>query len=77
MISPVQWGHFVALISISLKQNGHFFVAGVSSGSVFLPIDITLLTSFTIRKITKAIIRKLITAVINLPYIIVAPLIVT
>lgn len=72
--SLVQCGHFVAFMSISLQQYGHFLVVGFSSTG-FLPNDISLLISFTNKKITKAIIRKLITAVINLPYAIVAPLI--
>ncbi len=50
-------------------------VVGSGSASFFLPRDMTLLTALTSRKMISAMIRKLITAVMNLPYAMWAPLI--
>ena len=45
---------------------GHFLVSGAAS-SFFLPIDVILLTAFTIRNIHNAMMRKLITSERNAP----------
>jgi len=69
--SEVQCGHFTAPIAILLLQYGHSFSvgsAGASSGSLVNRSFIVLMPLIN-RKITNAVIKKLITAVIKLPYI--------
>ena len=67
--TDVQCGHLVASIAISVLQNGHFFVVGAAGFSSFFGAILAAIVfiSFTIEKITNAIIRKLITAVIKFP----------
>lgn len=64
--SVVQKGHLVALTDILLKQYGQSFVVGAGY-SFFLPKLIILFIALTKRNRTNAIIRKLITAVMNEP----------
>ena len=57
-------------MAISLLQNGHFFVVGAAGvSSLWCRVSPSLLMNFTRQKITNAVIRKLMTAVIKLPYI--------
>ena len=59
-ISPVQKGHFTALILIFEQQRGHSLVVGASGFCSFLKWN--LLIDLTIRKSESATNRKLITA---------------
>jgi len=55
----VQYGHFVALIDISILQYGHSFVVGIGAGTISGVLN--LFIDLTKRKITMLIIRKDIT----------------
>ena len=68
-MSLVQWGHLTASIATSLLQKGQTLVVGSAgaSSSFFLPISDTLLIVLTKRKITNAMIRKLMIAVTKAP----------
>ena len=75
--SDVQYAHLVAAIGISDMQYGQIFVAGAAGASSsflssFSVLEARLFITFTKQKITSAIRRKLITAVIKLPYLIVS-----
>lgn len=57
----VQCGQRVALVSISLMQNGHFLVVGAAGSSFFAPKDVTLFTAFSRQNRMNAIMMKLTT----------------
>ena len=68
--SEVQCGQRVASIAISLLQYGQFLVvgaAGASSGAFGVNLSLMILITLTNIKITNAVIKKLITAVIKFP----------
>ena len=60
-------------MSISVQQYGQTLVVTGSSAGFFFPKLITLLTILTNMKITTAIIKKFIIAVINEPYLRLTP----
>lgn len=70
--SDVQLGHLTASLCISVLQKGHSFVAGASSSGFFASDD-ALLNTFIMLNSTNATMRKLMTAIMNLPYVSVTP----
>lgn len=70
--TDVQCGQREALISIVERQNGQTFVVAGAGISFFLPRFLSQLMAETIKKMTNAIIIKLIIEVRKAPYLIVA-----
>ena len=63
----LQCGHLVAASAISDLQKGQVLVVGALGGSSLWMRDIAVFITLTSRKTIRAMIRKLTTAVINLP----------
>lgn len=61
----VQCGQRVALISISLIQNGHFLVVGAAGSSFLAPREVTLFTALSRQKRMKAMMMKFTTDAMN------------
>ena len=61
----VQCGQRVALMSISLIQNGHFLVVGAAGSSFFAPREVTLFTALSRQKRMKAMMMKFTTDAMN------------
>ena len=61
----VQCGQCVALMSISLIQNGHFLVVGAAGSSFLVPREVTLFTALSRQKRMKAMMMKFTTDAMN------------